>query len=197
MIRVASLWWRVTRTCQCHGQWHQQLLCKTGENQCLLVQMVFLFDFWSTMYVSCAEDIVLAVPQERSVWTVRKALELCVHWPDLMGGRAHLLWICGVSHPPQEWRKSCVTAVCWGSKSRNNVLGTSELFVSSKLRTNLFLLLVLSGATESSWRPTTSSVPCGQCWGQYPLTSSLGTWRMEQMCSAGLQKHRTGRSKSL
>lgn len=92
----------------------------------------------------------------------------CPVWVGLTSwrGRARLFWSCDVSHPPQEWRGSCMNAVCWGSKSRNNLFGTTELPLSSKLKSNLFLTLMLSSTTKSSWRPMTSSVRQGQWWGQ-------------------------------
>lgn len=146
-----------TSTCLCRHRW----------------KWSFSLAFDQPCMFSVHEDIVLSVPWERSVQTAQKALKPCLC--ELLwacGGRACLFWICDVSHPPQERRRSCMSAVCWGSKSRNNLFGTTELsIISSKLKTNLFLILILSSATKTSWRPMASSVPHGQCWGRYSLKS--------------------------
>lgn len=69
----------------------------------------------------------------------------------------------------------------------------TELSVSSTLKINLCLVLILSSAINSSWRPMTSSIAQGQCWSQDSNILIANLDDKEDALSESLQKHETGR----
>lgn len=175
MIKVSSLSWRVTKdrpvplsmasTAFAYGRWAAVLVLTW-------VNMAFLFSFWAVV------DGFLRM--EMRHWLCQ---QLCKRhekppksvWGGLSWwGRARLLGTCDLRG--HAWGRAL-----WGSKPSNSLFGSTDFSVSSKLRTYLFLTLILSSATKCSWRPVTCSVHQGWCWGHCSSASSSVTGMVEHL----------------